>query len=283
MIGLFCMMLAATGRGERALSEAELLRQYPSLQIAFGLLFLTGLITDIWLLWRWGHVQTTAFKVRPKPWGVHDLLLATGALILTLLTGMGLMALLIRHTDSAWFLAGDCALRVAFLLGLLIFLRHRQATLDWNWTPLGVVGFFAVLPPLALAGAALVGLYKWLDLTPTPQPVALLFVETTSKAELTFLMMLALVIAPVFEEVFFRGFAYPALKQRLGTLPALLLVSAIFAAIHLHLDSAVPLFVLAIGLTLAYEWTGSLMAPITMHALFNATNVAVLWYVRLQS
>jgi membrane protease YdiL (CAAX protease family) len=42
----------------------------------------------------------------------------------------------------------------------------------------------------------------------------------------------------------------------------------------------VPLFALAVALALAYELTGSLLASITMHALFNATSVAMLLYVR---
>lgn len=275
-------MLAAAGRGGgRALSEAELLRQHPALQVAFGLLFLTGLVADGWLLWRWAYTNPPAFRVTPKPWGVHDLLAVTGALILTLMTGMGLLAVVTRHADGAWLLAGDCVLRTGFLVGLLIFLRRRQATLDWHWTHHGLVAFVAVLPPLAFVGGALAKLYDWLRITPTPQPVTLLFVETKSAGELTLLVVLALVIAPVFEEIFFRGFAYPALKQRLGPAAAMVLVSAVFAVIHFHAASALPLFVLAIGLTLAYELTGSLVAPVTMHVLFNAANVALLWYARL--
>ena len=93
----------------------------------------------------------------------------------------------------------------------------------------------------------------------------------------------AVAVAPVFEEFFFRGFAYPALKQRWGTWRALTMVSVVFAAIHFHVPSMGPLFALAVGLGLAYESTGSLLAPITMHALFNATNVAMLLYVRAHS
>ena len=97
------------------------------------------------------------------------------------------------------------------------------------------------------------------------------------------IVIFAIIVAPVCEELFFRGFAYPALKQRWGIWVALTTVSAAFAVIHLHLPSLGPLFALAIGLGLSYELTGSLLAPITMHALFNAANVAVLLYVRAHS
>ncbi len=112
------------------------------------------------------------------------------------------------------------------------------------------------------------------------QPVVDLFLKTNSPALLLVLLLFALSVAPVFEEFFFRGFAYPALKQRYGFWPALLLVSGIFAFSHLHAPSFLPLFVFAIGLGLAYELTGSLIAPITMHILFNATMIVQLFYQR---
>ena len=94
------------------------------------------------------------------------------------------------------------------------------------------------------------------------------------------LTLFALVVAPVFEEFFFRGFAYPALKEHLGSVRALVIVSAAFAASHLHGPSFVPLFVLALGLGLAYELTGTLLTPITMHAVFNSTMIVQLFYQR---
>ena len=104
-----------------------------------------------------------------------------------------------------------------------------------------------------------------------------------SVAVVALITVFAIAIAPVFEEFLFRGFAYPVLKQRWGASKALVVVSAAFAAIHLHLPSLGPLFALAVGLGLAYELTGSLLAPITMHVLFNAANVLMILYVRAHS
>jgi len=274
-------IMAAAPRAARTLSEMELLRQHPVLWVAFAELLLLGVAADVWLLVSLARARgRLPLRVPAKAWGVHDLLAVTGLLLLTMFTGLGLLALVMRKADSIWFLAGDCALRLAFLAGLLAYVRRRGATLDWHWTPRGVIGFFAVLPPLAAASLAVTQVFHWLKITPTPQPVTLLFVETKSSTEVALLVWLALAVAPVFEEIFFRGFAYPALKQRWGALPAMLTVSAVFAAIHFHAESALPLFVLAIGFTLAYEVTGSLVAPVTMHILFNAANVAMLLYAR---
>jgi membrane protease YdiL (CAAX protease family) len=56
----------------------------------------------------------------------------------------------------------------------------------------------------------------------------------------------------------------------------------VFAASHMHLPSVAPLFVFALGLGLSYELTGSLLVPITMHALFNAVMVIQLIFERTQ-
>ncbi len=80
----------------------------------------------------------------------------------------------------------------------------------------------------------------------------------------------------------FRGFAYPALKQRYGMWRGLVIVSLLFAVVHFHTPSVVPLFALGMAFGLAYELTGTLLAPIIMHSLFNTANVLMLFYVRAQ-
>jgi len=85
----------------------------------------------------------------------------------------------------------------------------------------------------------------------------------------------ACVLAPVSEEMVFRGFLYPALKRFSHPFVAATVVAGMFAVIHLSLSALLPLFILALLLTLAYEWTGSLAAPILVHAGFNLTNVII--------
>jgi membrane protease YdiL (CAAX protease family) len=50
----------------------------------------------------------------------------------------------------------------------------------------------------------------------------------------------------------------------------------LFAAVHAHLPSFAPLFVLGICFTIAYEWSGSILVSMTMHALFNALALTAL-------
>lgn len=99
--------------------------------------------------------------------------------------------------------------------------------------------------------------------------------DATSRALLIFF---AVAIAPVAEEVFFRGILYPATKRLGFPRFALWITSMMFAAIHANLPIFIPLVALAVALTLLYEYTDNLLAPITAHALFNSLNLLELFH-----
>ena len=86
----------------------------------------------------------------------------------------------------------------------------------------------------------------------------------------------AVIVAPLVEETVFRGFIYGVLKRYTDGWFAALCSSLLFAIVHMHLGSLVPLFVLALGLCAAYERTGSLLVPMWMHALFNGVSTTLL-------
>jgi membrane protease YdiL (CAAX protease family) len=86
----------------------------------------------------------------------------------------------------------------------------------------------------------------------------------------------AVLLAPVTEELLFRGILYPAIKQAGHPRLALWGTSLLFAAVHMNLVTFVPLAVLALVLTALYERTDNLLAPITAHVLFNALNFVML-------
>lgn len=83
----------------------------------------------------------------------------------------------------------------------------------------------------------------------------------------------AMVLAPIAEEVLFRGILYAAVKELGHPRIALFGTSFVFAAIHQSWVSLVPLTFFALVLTLLYERTRSLLAPIVAHASFNAVNL----------
>lgn len=85
--------------------------------------------------------------------------------------------------------------------------------------------------------------------------------------------LVTVVIAPLGEELLFRGVLYPTIKRAGFPKLALWGSSILFAAIHLNLMIFLPLLLLALILVWLYEQTDNLIAPLAAHALFNAINL----------
>ena len=87
-------------------------------------------------------------------------------------------------------------------------------------------------------------------------------------------VLVSLILAPVAEEVLFRGVLYQVVR-RLGQQPAAVVSTLAFAALHFQL-ALVPEFVLLGGiLTLVFERTRSLYPVIGLHAAYNAALLLV--------
>ena len=138
----------------------------------------------------------------------------------------------------------------------------------------GVLGYCAGLPIIALG----IGLTMFLTLlTQADASHPLNHLTGVSPPALAFLGFLAAVWAPVVEELFFRGAFYSAWRQRWGRWLSSLATGVIFAAVHPQGWTAIPALG-AVGLVLALlrEWRGSLIAPVTAHALNNGTLFATM-------
>jgi len=97
------------------------------------------------------------------------------------------------------------------------------------------------------------------------------FRQVKRTSQIVDFLIQAVVIAPVIEELFFRGFLLTYLKTYVTTWPAIVISAALFAVAHQNLDSVLPLWVLGIVLGVAYEHTGSILLPMGIHACFNLT------------
>ncbi|MDQ6631171.1 MAG: CPBP family intramembrane metalloprotease [Verrucomicrobiota bacterium] len=93
-----------------------------------------------------------------------------------------------------------------------------------------------------------------------------------------FLGFVGILLAPVTEEILFRGLLYPTIKQAGFPRLALWGTAFFFAAIHINLVSFVPLVFFALVLTSLYERTNNLLAPILAHSVFNTANFIMLIY-----
>ena len=88
--------------------------------------------------------------------------------------------------------------------------------------------------------------------------------------------MLLILVAPLAEEIFFRGFLYQAFRNSLGVLPGALLSALVFGAVHLEFFKLVQLAILGVILALLFEKTKSLWPPIILHAINNSLAFAYL-------
>ncbi|HWY41129.1 MAG TPA: type II CAAX endopeptidase family protein [Chthoniobacterales bacterium] len=113
------------------------------------------------------------------------------------------------------------------------------------------------------------------------QEIVDLFNNSGTIQERVMIIVLAVVVAPISEEFVFRFFIYGVFRRYFGVAIGLIFNALLFAAAHTHLPSAAPLFVLGACLTLAYEWSGSILVNMAMHALFNATQLFLLAFPEL--
>lgn len=87
---------------------------------------------------------------------------------------------------------------------------------------------------------------------------------------LIFLFVFTLIVmAPICEEIFFRGYFYPVLRNRMSAQAAMLLNGFIFSAVHLSLAGFLPRFLLGCGLSYIYDKKRNLLGPIAAHSLYN--------------
>lgn len=88
------------------------------------------------------------------------------------------------------------------------------------------------------------------------------------------LFLAAAVIAPLVEEILFRGYLQTSLKSRLGGTGAILVAAFLFALVHMQPLAMPGLFALGAAFGYIYEKTGSLKTNILLHVANNALAVA---------
>jgi membrane protease YdiL (CAAX protease family) len=209
-------------------------------------------------------------------WYAPVALLAAFALILAAAVPLLPAVLLLGLSDTVAALALLLLLVVQdglLALSALVFAKFKLDPRPWHFgiraTPLWPTVGWAVLGFALMLGFEL-------------GYIELLGVDETNLDDLgegsliaAFLVALAvIVVAPVTEEFFFRGFFYRALRTRLSVWAAALIDGLVFGALHFQgPNSAVILPVIAVigvGQCLVYERSGSLFAVIAIHAAFNS-------------
>lgn len=138
------------------------------------------------------------------------------------------------------------------------------------WVIAGVAA--VTLPSLLMDALGLMDAIARLTGSPEDQDVVEGLINGTWQHRLI-LAGAAVIMAPICEEVCFRGFLYNVLKRHAGPILAALSSGLFFGSIHGALPQFLPLTIFGIVQCYAYEKARSLWLPIAIHCVFNATSV----------
>jgi uncharacterized protein len=249
------------------------------------------------LLWRLA-LSSRARATRPPPalprWNatVPDFLI----FLLSILGGSFIAAALASLAAKSMELRGDAmtvftgaGAQLGMLAGVWYFWSRPRPNAPMAPPPSssilvsGAATFLVSLPLLLIAAKLSELAVKALGLPTERQSLIAMFANADSPVLLAAMIVLAVVLAPLTEELVFRGGLFRYLRSWAPHWVALVVSALLFASLHVNwstlegLTSFVPLMVLAIMFSLAYERTGHIGTPIVAHALFNLNTIVLIF------
>ena len=254
-----------------------------------------------------GANPSAASRAKPYGWiglpvSLVAILIVGFALCATILAVAFLLGVLVlgrseavlRVTSLRSAAVGDPAAAEFLLLGLSVLLygavalavsaaaRLRgghswQALVGWHrWPGGGRLKLFGALAGLVLAyGFAANALLSY------AYPASQEWVKLPQgAASIVLFGVLATAMAPLTEELVFRGWIYTALRAKLGIAASVLVSSVLFALAHWEKTHLYALTVFPVGVALGYirERAGTITASMALHALFNGVSFVVLCF-----
>jgi membrane protease YdiL (CAAX protease family) len=136
-----------------------------------------------------------------------------------------------------------------------------------NWIVWGLGGYFVALPLVIVV--SLINQKLWQGQGGS-NPILPLALEGQDSVALLTFFITACVAAPMFEEIFFRGFLLPSLTRYMPVWGAIVASGLLFAIAHLSFSEVLPLATLGIVLGVVYARSRNLLASMLLHGLWNA-------------
>lgn len=172
--------------------------------------------------------------------------------------------------SAAWpFLRGTRLIHVAPDLGLT---AGKGVAVEAGW---GVVAFLFMTPLVGLVNILVAGVAEMMGMDDGGAPAGFPTFEhplSGSWIPVVMGMLGAVVLAPVSEEVFFRGAFYQYLRTRWGVAAGVLVSAGVFGAVHPYGGQGlIQVGCMGVVFALIREWRGSLIAGIVAHALHNGS------------
>ncbi|MCL7452493.1 MAG: CPBP family intramembrane metalloprotease [Anaerolineae bacterium] len=205
------------------------------------------------------------------PWTSRDVWWGLAGMGLWLALALGAMALI---RSLGWDL--DPGLSVT-LLELLLLLPVWWLTVrryGVGWQALGLRGFGSRALGVGcglMIGSWLFNLVYSLGLSQFGLQMQDDIIPILSELSAPWLFAIgAVAVAPLVEELFFRGFVFAGLRGRYGWRTAALISAGLFAVVHLQPTAILPIFVLGLIFAYLYERSGSIWPAVLMHVSSNA-------------
>ncbi len=145
---------------------------------------------------------------------------------------------------------------------------------------IGISRYAASIPILVGIFGFSIFISNLLRYSASPQPIFIFFITTKNVNFLIYSIIFVCIIAPIAEETFFRGFAYNAIKKKIGINWAIIISALIFSLLHMNLVGFLPIFFLGMLLAYLYQKTGSLIPSIVTHMLHNSIVVGLILIFR---
>jgi uncharacterized protein len=257
------------------------------LGIAYSLWLLAGVYVYLSLIRQISARTSTSLDTAPRTFGPAEAIVAVVLISFLLLNVFDAISTPATALNTGGLVRG-LILVIVIVFILVGFLKLRGLDLD----ALGGFSKFGIVRAVSTGAALLIFAWPLVSLAGAvsqhllpnfsgEQSIIELFNGSQTIQQRIIIIILAVTIAPIAEELMFRFFIYGVLRRYFGWLVGLTFNALLFAAVHGHLPSFAPLFVLGACFTLAYEWSGSILVSMSMHALFNSLQLTFLAFPQL--
>ena len=212
------------------------------------------------------------------PWSIGDTWIGV---VLLVLVSAGMVTVMLLGLKKEYLQnIGVLFLELVYILPVVLIFAWRR--IHWKYLGFGkfTVNVIGLGCGLLIGGYAIIivhnVLLSVLHINTQGDQISEIFKQLKSPV---WLFLVGAVIAPLVEEIFFRGFLFQGFRQRYGWMPAIFLSSAIFGAAHLDPVSFIPTFVLGCILAYMYHRSNSLWPGILFHAAINSVSLCAVYVI----
>ncbi len=103
------------------------------------------------------------------------------------------------------------------------------------------------------------------------------FMSMDGWSDLLLIGIAIVILAPIVEELFFRGYLFKLLQEKLGDNPAMIITSLLFAAAHFNLFTFLPILIMGGLMGWARKRSGSILPSLILHMMNNLIALMVVW------